>query len=160
VSEYQSEPAGFSWIDRPHLAALARPAAPEELAWLRRQGVQLLITLTETPLRRDWLNDAGLLSMHVPVEDFHAPTVDQLDRCVSAIRRARDQGLGVAVHCAAGLGRTGTVLAAYLVGQGFTPRAAIARVREMRPGSVETEDQERIVEEFAGLKGGAPTPGQ
>src|SRR5204862_463400 len=82
---------------------------------LRRQGIQLLLTLSEEPLRRDWVNDAGLLVLHVPVEDMEAPTQAQLDHCVSAIRRARAQGLGVAVHCAAGLGRTGSVLAAYFV---------------------------------------------
>ena len=31
-------PAGFSWIDQPHLAALARPYALEDLTWLRNQG--------------------------------------------------------------------------------------------------------------------------
>ena len=148
-----SPPAGFSWIDRPHLAASARPDGPEELAWLRQQGVQILLSLTEYPVRRDWVNDAGLMVMHVPVVDMEAPTQEQLDRCVSALNRARGQNMGVVVHCTAGLGRTGTVLAAYLVAQGFTPRAAIARVRELRPGSIETEDQVQAVEEFARRSG-------
>jgi atypical dual specificity phosphatase len=148
-----SPPAGFSWIDRPHLAASARPDGPEELAWLRQQGVQILLSLTEYPVRRDWVNDAGLMVMHVPVVDMEAPTQEQLDRCVSALNRARGQNMGVVVHCTAGLGRTGTVLAAFLVAQGFTPRAAIARVRELRPGSIETEDQVQAVEEFARRSG-------
>jgi atypical dual specificity phosphatase len=145
----ESPPIGFSWIDRPHLAALARPYGPEDLMWLRQAGIQLLISLTETPLRSDWLDEAGLLSIHAPIEDMSPPTAEQLDRCVSAIQRAREQGMGVAVHCAAGLGRTGTVLAAYLVAQGFTPRAAIARIRDLRPGSVETDEQEAAIEEYA-----------
>ncbi len=149
-----SPPPGFSWIDRPHLAACARPDGPDELAWLRQQGIQVLLTLSEDRIRRDWVDAAGLLVMHVPVIDMDAPTQDQLDRCVSAITRAREQGMGVAVHCTAGLGRTGVILAAYLVAQGFTPRAAVARVRELRPGSVETPDQEEAVEEFARRRGG------
>ncbi len=144
-----SPPSGFSWIDRPHLAAMSQPDGPDELAWLRRQGIQLLVSLTEKPLRRDWVDDAGLLVMHVPVDDMTAPSQDQFDRCVSAIARARGQGMGVGIHCAAGLGRTGTVLAAYLVHQGFTARAAIARVRELRPNSVETDEQEAAVGEYA-----------
>jgi atypical dual specificity phosphatase len=101
------------------------------------------------PLRSDWINEAGLLSIHIPIEDMHAPTMEQLDCAVSAIRRAREKGMGLAVHCAAGLGRTGTVLAAYLVSQGFDAHEAIARVRELRPGSIETPEQEAAIEEYA-----------
>ena len=142
-------PNGFTWVEKPHLAAMARPSEAEELTWLRKQGIELLIALTEDPPRRDWVNDAGLLVMHVPVEDMEAPTQGQLDRCVSAIERANGQGMGVAVHCGAGLGRTGVVLACYFVSKGLSAPNAIARVRRLRPGSVETDDQEVAVEEFA-----------
>jgi atypical dual specificity phosphatase len=144
-----SPPDGFSWIDRPHLAACARPSDADELAWLRRNGIQVLLSLSEDRIRRDWIDAAGLLVMHVPIIDMDAPTQEQLDRCVSAIARARSQKMGVVVHCTAGLGRTGAVLAAYFVAQGFTPAAAIARVRELRPGSIETTEQEEAVVEFA-----------
>ena len=86
---------------------------------------------------------------HVPIEDMEAPSQDQLERCVTAIERAHARDMGVAVHCAAGLGRTGTVLAAWFVAQGLSASNAIARVRRLRPGSVETDEQERAVEEFA-----------
>jgi atypical dual specificity phosphatase len=142
-------PDEFSWIDRPLLAGMARPAAPEELAWLREQGIQLLISLSETPLRRDWINEAGLFSMHVPVEDMHPPTQKQIDLCLSAIEKARTQHLGVGVHCGAGLGRTGAIIACYLVTQDMTAREAITQVRRLRPGSVETPEQEEAILEFA-----------
>ena len=147
-------PFGFTWIKRPLLAALARPSSAEDLAWLREHGIQVLLSLTEDPPRRDWVNDAGLLVMHVPVEDMEAPTQEQLDRCVSAIEKANEQQMGVAIHCGAGMGRTGVVLACYLVAKGMTAQNAIARVRRLRPGSVETDEQERAVEEFARSRGG------
>ena len=150
-----SRPQGFTWIDKPLLAAMARPESPEELAWLRRQGIELLLSLTEDPPRRDWLNDASLLLFHVPVTDMEAPTQEQLDRAVSAIQRANDRQMGVVVHCGAGLGRTGVVLACYFVSKGLTAQNAIARVRRLRPGSVETDEQADAVVEFARRKGTA-----
>ena len=142
-------PQGFSWIDKPLLAALARPSSPEELAWLRSQGVEVLVSLTEDRPRRDWIEQANLLVFHEPLEDMEAPTQDQLDRCVSAIERATARNMGVAVHCGAGMGRTGTVLAAYLVAKGLSASNAIAKIRRLRPGSVETDDQVAAVELFA-----------
>ena len=147
-------PYGFTWVQQPLLAALARPSSPAELQWLRDNGIQVLLSLTEDPPRRDWVNDAGLMVYHVPIVDMEAPTQEQLQRCVTAIERAHAQDMGVAVHCAAGLGRTGTVLAAWLVTQGLSAPNAIARVRRLRPGSVETDEQERAVEEFARSRGG------
>ena len=149
-----SPPDGFSWIDRPHLAACARPADADEFTWLRQQGIQILLTLSEDRPRRDWVDAAGLLVVHVPIIDMDAPTQDQLDRCISTLTRARSQGMGIVVHCTAGLGRTGAILAAYFVEQGFTAAAAIARVRELRPGSIETPAQEEAVNEFARRHGG------
>jgi atypical dual specificity phosphatase len=106
------------------------------------------VSLTDDPPPRRWINEAGLFSIHVPVIDMTAPTVEQIEECLSAIQRAHEKNMGVGVHCGAGLGRTGTMLACYFVSKGMTAKNAIARVRRLRPGSIETEEQERAVEEF------------
>jgi atypical dual specificity phosphatase len=144
-----SRPYGFSWIDKPLLAAMARPQALEELEWLRSQGIQILLSLTEEPPRRDWINQAGLMGYHVPIYDMEAPTPEQLQSCLTTIERAGASNMGLAVHCTAGLGRTGTIIAAYMVLKGATAEEAIARVRELRPGSIETEAQSLAVIEYA-----------
>jgi len=77
------------------------------------------------------------------------PTQEQLDRCVSALNKSLAGKMPVAVHCGAGLGRTGVVLAAYLVTTGMSASQAISRVRKLRPNSVETEQQAEAVEWFA-----------
>jgi atypical dual specificity phosphatase len=83
------------------------------------------------------------------MEDMEPPTPEQLDKCISAILRAMDRNMGVAVHCGAGLGRTGVVLACYLVAKGQPPDNAIVRVRRLRPGSIETDEQAEAIHHFA-----------
>src|SRR5207245_5888431 len=93
------------------------------------------------------------LLFHVPMIDMEAPSQAQLDRCVSAIVRANERKMGVAIHCGAGLGRTGVVLACYFVSKGLTAQNAIGRVRRLRPGSVETDEQAEAVFEFEKRQG-------
>ena len=142
-------PESFTWIEELRLGAMGRPGSPEDLVWLRQNGIQVLISLTEEAPFRRWVDDAGLLLFHVPVLDMNTPTQEQFDRCVKAIERANENDMGVAVHCGAGLGRTGTVLAAYFVHKGATPEAAIRRIRTLRPGSVETVEQEEAIFEYS-----------
>lgn len=55
----------------------------------------------------------------------------------------------VAVHCMHGHGRTGTMLACYLVKtQKISGVDAIKKIREMRKGSIETQEQEKAVVQF------------
>jgi atypical dual specificity phosphatase len=149
-------PSSFTWIDKPLLGAMAQPESVEELEWLRRQGIDVLLSLTEDPLRRDWVNDAGLLVFHVPVVDMEAPTPEQVERALSAITRANEHQMGVAVHCTAGLGRTGVILACYFVTKGLNASNAIARVRRLRPGSIETDEQADAVVDYARRRSSKP----
>lgn len=58
-------------------------------------------------------------------------------------------GQAVAVHCMLGHGRTGTMLACYLVkARALSGAAAIREIRRLRPGSIETREQEQAVIQF------------
>jgi atypical dual specificity phosphatase len=142
-------PSGFSWVEQPLLSASAMPDAAEELGWLREQGIDILLSLAEEPPTRRWIDEAGLMLVHVPVLDFEAPTPEQFEKCLAVIERAKESQMGVNVHCLAGRGRTGTVLAAYFVSKGMAARDAVQHVRGLRPGSIETPEQERAVQELA-----------
>jgi atypical dual specificity phosphatase len=155
-----SQPHSFGWIEQPLLAGMGRPADADELRWLRQQGIQILLSLTEDPPPRSWINDAGLMLVHIPVVDMEPPTQDQLDKAVGTILRANAAGMGVGVHCGAGLGRTGVILASYLVAKDMGAKNAIARIRRMRPGSIETAAQEEAISEFARRRSaGSPAGG-
>src|SRR5438445_489842 len=86
-----TQPRGFSWIKKRLLAAMAFPESKEDLEWLRQHWIEVLISLTEEPVRRDWVNEAGILVVHEPIVDMEAPTQDQLSHCLSAIARAHKQ---------------------------------------------------------------------
>ena len=124
---------GFSWVEKDNLAAMARPGRQrdleEDLAWLQSAGIRVLVSLTEEPVPEKALEKYGMEGLHLPVEDFTPPTLAQIDGFLEAVDRARLKGFAVGIHCTAGKGRTGTMLAAYLVTRGLSAQEAIAKIR-------------------------------
>ena len=138
-----------TWLEDDILLACAYPRRDASLAALAGQGISLLINLHERAHQPPRLAQHGLREIHLPVPDFTAPSPDQLDRGVAAIATALEAGHRVTVHCGGCLGRTGTLLACHLVDRGLDPDDAIARVRALRPGSIETRDQVAAVAAYA-----------
>jgi atypical dual specificity phosphatase len=142
-------PHPFDWLIPEQLGVCVNPMVVERAALeLEGAGIRLLVNLHERPDSPELLARLGAESVHLPVPDTTAPTQDQLDQGVAAIRQALGRGERVAVHCGAGLGRSGTLLAAFLVDQGSPAEQAMARVRAARPGAIETADQEEAIHEF------------
>ena len=90
----------------------------------------------------------GLRWHHLPIVDVRPPDVrfeTQWQRLGSELSREIQNGSRVLVHCRGGLGRAGSVAALLLIGLGIEPQDAIRRVRAVRPGAIETSEQERYV---------------
>ncbi|KAK1796112.1 hypothetical protein P4O66_009205, partial [Electrophorus voltai] len=86
---------------------------------------------------------------HLSIADFKPPSLSQIQRFLSIVEDANSKGQGVGVHCMHGHGRTGTMLACYLVKvRNITGMEAIKEIRERRPGSIETKEQEQAVLKF------------
>ena len=151
----------FSWVIPGKLAASGMPGSrfgsffngigtlAEDLKLAGNGKIGALVSLTERALDQVEIDAAGVQYLHLPVADMAAPAVEDCRRFVDFVSERNEEGAAVLVHCVAGRGRTGTMLACYFVAQGSTPLEALERVRSLRPGSVETEAQEAAVFEYA-----------
>lgn len=134
-------PTNFSWLLDNKLAGCGMPTSTEELTWIQDQGIKSIVTMTETALPQAWIKNVNYL--HIPTEDLSAPDMEKIDSVVDFIHQRLECNVPVMVHCAAGIGRTGTILACYLIKyQNHSAKNAIDKVRKKRPGSVQSESQE------------------
>ena len=143
---------GFSWIVPGHLAAMPLPGRDRPLdqdaAFLAQEGIGVLVSLTESPPAAEVLASRSIEQRHIPVQDFQPPTLAQMIEFAAVVQGSVAAGKPVAVHCTAGIGRSGTMAAVYLVAEGAAAEAAITTVRQLRPGSIETPAQEDAVRNF------------
>ncbi|WP_417283003.1 ATP-binding cassette domain-containing protein [Comamonas sp.] len=145
-------PSGFAWLVPGRLAGTPWPGVVHDmeldLQALRRCGVTMLITLTEKDFPQQPLQRHGLKNFHLPVYDHESPTVAQIQMLLARMSAAMRRGEVLAVHCLAGLGRTGTVLAAWLVREGLTGEEALRRVRLIDAQYVQSQAQEALLHAY------------
>jgi atypical dual specificity phosphatase len=139
----------FTWIEEGVLAAGRAPMHDRDFEAWAQSGITLVMNLQTEEDSSTLLAEQGLRGVHMPLVDFSAPSMTFVGEALEVINREVAVGGRVLVHCHAGKGRTGTVVAAWLVERGMTAGDAIAQVRELRPGSVETSEQEAAVQEYA-----------
>ena len=141
------KPDNFSWIIEEKLAGSAIPTSKEEIDWIKQEGVKSIVTIREEPLEDEWIKDVNYL--HVHSNDMGVPEFDDLVSSVDFIHERLVNNEPVMVHCLAGLGRTGTILACYLIKhEKMSSDDAITKIRKQRPGSIQSYSQEEIIFRF------------
>jgi atypical dual specificity phosphatase len=124
-------------------------AYDDELKILRDAGVHAVVSLLNITSDTPVYKSAGFDFLCLPVPGGQPPTREQVYRFVSFMAEQRAAQRPVAVHCEGGLGRTGTMLAAYLISRGESAAAAISQIREVEPSAIETAQQIQFLKEFA-----------
>ena len=143
-------PDNFSWVIKGKLAGSARPENESQLSWLRNSGIKALVCLNkERPLDDKQVKELGFEYLFLPVKDFTAPTQDNMTEFVRFAREMIGHNMPVAVSCGAGIGRTGTMLAAYLVSLCFSPEEALKEIEVTRGVGVESDGQRKAIFEYA-----------
>lgn len=159
--EYVSDsfgPRGFLWLKKGQLAGTPRPGIVQEIEYdlkaLQRVGVTCLVSLTERAPDTEDMQEYGISNIWSPIPDMGAPSLTQAAGICRQIEQGIEQGEVVAVHCRAGLGRTGTILATYLIWEGAEALGALEAVRRVEPRWVQSEEQAAFLERFASMISG------
>tara|TARA_B100000029_G_scaffold391336_1_gene388191 strand:- start:129 stop:623 length:495 start_codon:yes stop_codon:yes gene_type:complete len=141
------KPDNFSWIIENKLAGSAIPTSKEEIDWVKQEGVKSIVTIREEPLEEEWIKDINYL--HIHSNDMGVPEFEDLINSVDFIHERLVNNEPVMVHCLAGLGRTGTILACYLIKyEKMLADDAITKIRKQRSGSIQSYSQEEIIFRF------------
>ena len=126
------------------------PSTRMDAEEIKANGIKVVISL-ETDYPFPDFAEFGIEHHKIPVSDFGAPTKGAVIEFIEILREAKSEEKPVLVHCYAGCGRTGTMLALaeiYLYGERRGSQA-IRRVRNIRSCAIETIPQEQAIHRHA-----------
>lgn len=138
----------------------------EDLERIRRAEISLVVCCAEPhelamPARRvsEAMVRIGASFRFASIEDMKAPSPEQataLDRALEELISHLRLGRNAAIHCKAGIGRTGLAATRLLQREGLSAAQALARIRAVHhPEAVETVEQLRFLgiaeDEMTGL---------
>ena len=123
-----------------------------DLAVIKAWRPSVVLSMTERPEMEACgsgdlgllLADAGIAWKHLPIRDFGSPvgaSAAAWPELSTLLHGHLERGAGVLVHCRGGQGRSGMIALRLLVERGEEAKAALGRLRHVRPGAVETEEQ-------------------
>ncbi len=161
VSWFPKDVIDTGFLGLTHTPGAYQGTRDEDLAFLAAEGVNRIVCLqqpsefnyvvpdTESLEERTRNVEAlGMEFTHFPIEDFGTPDLEGAGKLVQEIQDELARGRRLIVHCFAGLGRAGTISASVLVARGWPADEAVALVRSVRPGAVQTAAQQQFVSAF------------
>lgn len=119
----------------------------DDLPLLHGAGIRSVACLLNIPSDENIFYSAGFNFKCFPIPDGRPPTSDQAKEFILFVDDNRSRQQPLAVFCEAGLGRTGTVLATYLIHEGKSAQQAIDFIRSLEPAAIETRKQVEFLDE-------------
>lgn len=160
VEEYehyeQVENGDLNWIVPGKLMAFSGPSAqpkhfggwrtymPEDyIEYFREHNVTTVLRLNKKMYESERFSQYGIKHLEMYFPDGTCPSEQILLRFLDTAERENG---ALAIHCKAGLGRTGVLICSYMIKHfGFTAEEAIGYIRVCRPGSVIGPQQHYLV---------------
>jgi len=145
---------GLRWILPGRLGGMHQPGLLGDIEGdfraLSQLGVTHLVTLTEAPLDLSSLTRRDIEVFWFPIEDMGVPDADTCREVLRRLTARFDAGANLVFHCRGGLGRTGLMLACFLIAhRDMPPALAIEHVRKINPNYIQTPGQLDFVMRFA-----------
>ncbi|MCH2206058.1 MAG: hypothetical protein MK132_09350 [Lentisphaerales bacterium] len=117
----------------------------DDLPDLYALGIRSVVSLINAPGEDKIYESAGFSFLSSPIRDFQAPDFEQ---CLEICQFIENSPKATLVTCEGGLGKTGTILTAWLLYKGANPEEALRSVRQHEPGAVESHAQLLFIQQF------------
>lgn len=136
----------ISWIEKDKLAIGSLPNLTD-LKEMENLNIKVVINLCEESYHKNYISEHFIDYLHLPISDMGLPTFEKVRSFIRHMNFYHRCELPVFMHCHAGLGRSGTMAAIYLLTKDHSANLAIDLTRTLRPGAIETKQQEHFIKQ-------------
>lgn len=117
-------------------------AYDDDLKYLIDNGIKSVLCLLNIPSDGVIYEKNSIQFLCAPVKDYMPPSVEQMNVIFQFMHKAPKP---LVVHCEGGIGRTGTILAAYLIMKGENFEKTVSLIRTKEPAAIESPEQMKFL---------------
>ena len=130
------------------LSGMPKPQK-QDLKAIHDSGIRAIVSLLEDESSVEYYELNGFEKLWLPVIDHEAPTKEQVEKLVEFVDVQNKKGNPVAIHCKGGKGRTGTMIASYLISKGASYDEAMGQIDEKQPNAIKKDFQINFLKEIS-----------
>ena len=136
------------WITE-NIAVGTAPSSKSALKTIRRAGVEVILNLcAECGNLHEVERAAGFIVYWLPIPDASVPELDEMDDALEWLIAQLDSEKKALVHCRFGVGRSGTIIAAYLLKKGLSLEHVLEKMKRT-PATPTSRDQIKLLFKYA-----------